>query len=110
MLVLSRDQDTFVLVGSVVVRLLKTGGNRRVKLGFAAPANVPVLRGELLLSMMDEELKQEISSEERTALQVVSNLLRTPKADDDRLMEALQHPAVQELLYSGTGKENFVAV
>jgi len=106
MLVLSRNsQSPFVVVGTTAFRLLHLSKSR-AKFGVIASSDLPVMRGEMLLSIINEELGQAISDEERTALQTVAVLMGDPKADMEQLCFALQHPAVQEILYSTAVKNS----
>jgi carbon storage regulator len=55
MLVLSRKLNQEIRIGDdIVIRVLEIKGNR-VRLGIFAPREVPVLRGELLLTLPPDD-------------------------------------------------------
>ena len=73
MLVLSRKADQEIKIGdNITVRILGVKGNT-VRIGFEAPKEVDIVRGELLLSSMDDA---EIGSS--------SNDLRIRRTDEYR--------------------------
>ena len=68
MLVLSRKQNQTIVIGDDVrITVLKVVGNT-VKLGIEAPAEIPVMREELLLTQREREAT---ALESRPVLQMV---------------------------------------
>jgi carbon storage regulator len=78
MLVLTRKYQEKIRIGdNITITVLRTKG-KAVRLGIEAPANVPVIRGELSFenSNADADVETEESSDEVVKPRVVS--LRTP--------------------------------
>ncbi|MBP7114002.1 MAG: carbon storage regulator [Candidatus Peribacteraceae bacterium] len=59
MLVLSRKVGEKILIGNVVLYVISINGNR-VKLGFEAPLEVPILRDELRVGIEAEADPEEV--------------------------------------------------
>ncbi len=64
MLVLTRKHQEKIRIGdSITITVLRTKG-KAVRLGIEAPANVPVIRGELMFDVSPEELTRAMRDEE----------------------------------------------
>ena len=65
MLVLTRKQGEQIRIGDdVVITVVRTKG-KAVRLGIQAPAQVPVLRGEIALAIKDDETNKSTGAEDR---------------------------------------------
>lgn len=65
MLVLSRKQEEEIIIAdTVVVKVLEICGDK-VRLGFRAPNNVSILRGELLINIKPTTKEPDTSGVER---------------------------------------------
>ena len=83
MLVLTRKHQEKIRIGdSIVITVLRTKG-KAVRLGIEAPADVPVIRGELAFDVSPEELTREMRGEEpRSAAPAAGRRVsqRTPRS------------------------------
>lgn len=106
MLILTMLESELVFVGGpTLITLTKEG--HRPRLGFSAHADVPVIRGDVLISMISEELaakrnpgEEDLLPAERSALEVAYLVLSDPESDPDIIYESLANEPMQELLFS----------
>ncbi|MEK7218137.1 MAG: carbon storage regulator [Patescibacteria group bacterium] len=97
MLVLYRPEGSVVFMGSAIVFVL----DANARLGIIAPRDVDIVRGEVLLRVVEEELHVTgISREERGVLLHAQALLRDASAKPEALAAVCAQPELQELLHS----------
>jgi hypothetical protein len=104
MLVLSLLRGDLVFVaGPCLLHLVDDG--HRPRIGFLASAEVPILRGNVLIDMIKQELgaqrpagEDDLTNEERCALEVAYLVLSDEEVHPDTAFSALNNEPMQELL------------
>ena len=105
MLVLSFQRCSFVFCGGPTFICCVEIKASRVRMGLSAEAEVPIVRDDVLTSMLQDELgvqrapgEEDLLPEERAALQAALDAINNPECEANDLFAALNTEPIMELL------------